>query len=251
MQYDLGMVLSGGGARGLSHVGVLEALTEQGVEPQVLAGTSAGAIVAALYAAGYSADEMLEFFVEKNPFRLSKLSLAGPGIFDTDKVVADFLEYFPDNSFEALGKTIYLTATELEFGVTIPIEDQDTAVVAIGTIDAAGREADGTAAVVEHRTGARAEIPHLEQELYAVAAAWRTQADRVAVHHHFLRADGDEACTRRVFDADDLQQALAYLRDAADTIAGWSPVASLEPEHTVGEWCGTCPYESLCKEWRD
>lgn len=107
------MVLSGGGARGLCHVGVLQALSEQGVEPQVLAGTSAGAIVAALYAAGYSGEEMLDFFVDKNPIRLSKLSLAKAGIFDTEKVVADFLEYFPDNSFEALAKRIFLTATDL------------------------------------------------------------------------------------------------------------------------------------------
>lgn len=113
MEHDLGIVLSGGGTRGLGHVGVLKALDEAGVEPRVLAGTSAGAIVAALYAAGYSADEMLEFFVEKNPLKFSKLSLAKPGFFDTDKVVADFLEYFPDNSFEALEKRIYLTATDL------------------------------------------------------------------------------------------------------------------------------------------
>ncbi len=107
------MVLSGGGARGLAHIGVLEALGEEGIEPQVLAGTSAGAIVAALYAAGYSAAEMLEFFVDKSPFRFSNVSLAKPGIFDTEKVVADFLEYFPEDSFEALKKPIFLTATDL------------------------------------------------------------------------------------------------------------------------------------------
>ncbi len=116
MRYELGMVLSGGGARGLAHVGVLEALTEEGIAPQVLSGTSAGAIVAALYAAGYSAAEMLEFFVRKNPFRLSKLALTKPGIFDTEKAVADFLEYFPEDSFESLGKPIYLTATDLVEG---------------------------------------------------------------------------------------------------------------------------------------
>jgi NTE family protein len=113
MLYRIGMVLSGGGARGLGHVGVLKALAEEGIEPQVLAGTSAGAIVAALYAAGYSAQEMLEFFVDKNPLRVSKLSLVKPGIFDTEKVVADFLEYFPDDSFEALHKRIFLTATNI------------------------------------------------------------------------------------------------------------------------------------------
>lgn len=113
MLYRLGMVLSGGGVRGLGHVGVLKALGEAGIEPQVLAGTSAGAIVAALYAAGYSPEEMLEFFIAKSPFRLSKLSLTKPGIFDTAKVTGDFLEYFPEDSFAALDKPIFVTATDL------------------------------------------------------------------------------------------------------------------------------------------
>jgi NTE family protein len=116
MQYELGLVLSGGGARGLCHVGVLRALIEEGLEPDVVSGTSAGAIVAALYAAGYSTEAMLEFFEEKNPFRVGKLALAKPGIFDIDKVMADFLEYFPDNSFEALARRIFLTATDLVVG---------------------------------------------------------------------------------------------------------------------------------------
>lgn len=113
MQYKLGMVLSGGGARGVAQIGILQALTEQGVEAEVLSGASAGAIVAALYAAGYSGEEMLTFFVEKNPLRLSKLSLAKPGFFDTEKVADGFLEYFPDNSFEALNKKIFLAATDI------------------------------------------------------------------------------------------------------------------------------------------
>jgi NTE family protein len=56
---------------------------------------------------------MLGFFVEKMPFRFSTLTLAKPGIFDTEKVVADFREYFPDDSFEALNKPVFLTATDL------------------------------------------------------------------------------------------------------------------------------------------
>lgn len=51
----LGLVLSGGGARGIAHVGVLKALEEQGVRPDCIAGTSMGALVGALYAGGYSA----------------------------------------------------------------------------------------------------------------------------------------------------------------------------------------------------
>jgi NTE family protein len=113
MQYPLGIVLSGGGARGLAHVGVLQALREAGLDPDCVAGTSAGAIVGALYAAGYSADEMIEFFAEKNPYRLSKLAFGKPGIIDTEKVTADFLEYFPEDSFEALSRRLFVTATDL------------------------------------------------------------------------------------------------------------------------------------------
>ena len=113
MEYRLGMVLSGGGSRGLAHIGVLKALAEEGIEPDCLSATSAGAIVAALYAAGYSPAEMLEFFETKHPYRVSKLALRKPGIFDTEKAIADFLEYFPEDSFEALGRKLFLTATDM------------------------------------------------------------------------------------------------------------------------------------------
>ncbi len=57
---SVGVVMSGGGAKGLYHIGVLEALEESGVPIDYVAGTSIGAIVTALYAAGYSPDDMRE-----------------------------------------------------------------------------------------------------------------------------------------------------------------------------------------------
>ena len=113
MQFELGMVLSGGGSRGLAHIGVLQAFAEEGIEPDCLAATSSGAVVAALYAAGYSAGEMLGFFETKGPFRLSRMSLVKPGFIDTEKVVADLQEYFPEDSFEALKKRLFVTATDI------------------------------------------------------------------------------------------------------------------------------------------
>jgi len=106
-------VLSGGGIRGLAHVGVIKALSEEEIRPDVVSGTSAGAIVGALFGAGYSSEEMLEFFVEKSPFRLSKLALGKPGFFDTAKIYDDFREYFPEDSFEALSLPLFVTATDL------------------------------------------------------------------------------------------------------------------------------------------
>ncbi|GAB4296201.1 MAG: patatin-like phospholipase family protein [Marinilabiliales bacterium] len=59
----IGVVLSGGGAKGIAHVGVLKALEENGIPIDYIAGTSIGAIVGGLYAAGYSPEEMEELFL--------------------------------------------------------------------------------------------------------------------------------------------------------------------------------------------
>lgn len=59
----VGLVLSGGGAKGIYHIGVIKALEDSGVPIDYVAGTSMGAIVAGLYAAGYSPDQMVELAV--------------------------------------------------------------------------------------------------------------------------------------------------------------------------------------------
>ncbi|MBD9398583.1 patatin-like phospholipase family protein [Pseudomonas sp. PDM11] len=57
-QPRVGLVLSGGAARGLAHIGVIKALEEQGVRIDAIAGTSMGAVIGGLYASGYSVDEL-------------------------------------------------------------------------------------------------------------------------------------------------------------------------------------------------
>lgn len=54
----IGLVLSGGAARGLAHIGVLKALEEQGIQIDAIAGTSMGAVIGGLYASGYKIDEL-------------------------------------------------------------------------------------------------------------------------------------------------------------------------------------------------
>ncbi len=56
----LGLVLSGGGAKGLAHIGVLQVLEENGISPDFVSGTSMGSIVGGLYSIGYTPDEMAE-----------------------------------------------------------------------------------------------------------------------------------------------------------------------------------------------
>ena len=55
----VGLVMSGGGARGLAHIGVIKALEENGIPIDYVAGTSMGAIVASLYSMGFTPDEMI------------------------------------------------------------------------------------------------------------------------------------------------------------------------------------------------
>lgn len=60
---SVGLVLSGGGAKGLSHIGVIRALEENNIPIDYISGTSMGAIIGGLYAAGYSPDDMEELFL--------------------------------------------------------------------------------------------------------------------------------------------------------------------------------------------
>ena len=55
----VGLVLSGGGARGITHVGVINALEESGIPVDYVAGTSMGAVIGSLYVMGYSSDEVI------------------------------------------------------------------------------------------------------------------------------------------------------------------------------------------------
>ena len=64
----VGVVFSGGGAKGLAHIGVLKALEENNIPIDYVAGTSMGSIIGALYALGYTTDEMTELFHSRDFF---------------------------------------------------------------------------------------------------------------------------------------------------------------------------------------
>ncbi len=66
----LGLVLSGGGARGLAHVGVLKAFEEFGIKPDIITGASMGGIIGALYSFGYSADDLINLLEKLNIYEV-------------------------------------------------------------------------------------------------------------------------------------------------------------------------------------
>jgi NTE family protein len=109
----LGLVLSGGGVRGVAHIGVLKALQERGIQPTHIAGASSGALVGALYAAGHGWEEILAFFKHVSLFSWSKYARHKPGMFDADKYRQDLEPFFALDSFETLEKKLYVVASDL------------------------------------------------------------------------------------------------------------------------------------------
>jgi NTE family protein len=112
----VGLVLSGGGARGVAHVGVIKFLEEIGVLPNVVAGTSAGALVGSLYAAGYNAQVMLDFFLRTTVFSPKNYAFRKPGLIDLEGFIPVFKEMIPHDTFEGLGRKLFVVATDMEKG---------------------------------------------------------------------------------------------------------------------------------------
>ncbi len=86
----IGLVLSGGGARGIAHLGVLEALNELGIRPAHVAGTSSGAIVGAFYCAGWAPRRILAELQQTNIPRLLRPAFTGFGLWAPSRLSGAF-----------------------------------------------------------------------------------------------------------------------------------------------------------------
>ncbi|MDX1365843.1 patatin-like phospholipase family protein [Arenibacter latericius] len=113
---SIGLVLSGGGVKGMAHIGLIQALNEFGIQAQLVSGSSVGALVGAMYANGNSVSEMLNFFKETPLFRYHFMTIVKPGLLDTERYFDVLLKYFPKNTFEALERKLYVITTDLQRG---------------------------------------------------------------------------------------------------------------------------------------
>ena len=83
-KYHTGLVLSGGAARGFVHLGVMKALDEAGIKPDIISAVSAGAIAGAFYADGYVPEEILEIYNVKSMRDLVRIHVPKTGFFNAD-----------------------------------------------------------------------------------------------------------------------------------------------------------------------
>ncbi|NNE77861.1 MAG: patatin-like phospholipase family protein [Pricia sp.] len=114
---SIGLVLSGGGVKGMAHIGTIKALNERNIYPDSISGVSAGAIVGALYANGTSPVNMLVFFKETPLLKYHFFTLNKSGLFDTEKYLFFLSNYFEKDAFDTLEKELFVTATDLQSGV--------------------------------------------------------------------------------------------------------------------------------------
>ena len=112
-----GITLSGGGARGFAHIGVLGALEKYGIKPQVISGTSMGAIVGVFYAAGYPPKDLLKLLMEQKFHKLVKWHKPLSGLVDLDKIKKLLDNVIGRDDFSSLKKPFYCAVTNLNSGL--------------------------------------------------------------------------------------------------------------------------------------
>lgn len=116
-KYKTGLVLSGGSARGFAHLGALKALEESGIFPDIISGTSAGAIVGAFYADGYKPEEILEILTHKKIFEYFRITLPKTGLFRVAGLIEILKKNLRSKTFDKLSIPLIVTVTNLSKGI--------------------------------------------------------------------------------------------------------------------------------------
>lgn len=117
----IGLALSGGAARGIAHAGVLEVLTEAGIAVHAVAGTSAGSVVGALFAAGVAPADIGRLALETRWVDLFRVRLPHAGLVSGDGLERFFERVIPARTFAQLQLPFAAVATDLETGERVDI----------------------------------------------------------------------------------------------------------------------------------
>ncbi|WP_246566234.1 patatin-like phospholipase family protein [Kaistella soli] len=115
-KYSLGLVLSGGGTKGVAHAGVLKFLKEKNIRPEILSCCSAGSIVGSLHAVGKTPEEILDFFKSVYFFHWKHFAINKPGLVSS-MIFSNYLNpVFREMTIGDLDLKVKIIATELVSG---------------------------------------------------------------------------------------------------------------------------------------
>jgi NTE family protein len=114
----IGLALGGGAARGWAHIGVLQALQKAGIEPDIIAGTSIGAVVGGCYAAGHldNLETWARDLTPKRIFGYLDFNLAGTGLISGQRLCDRLEQHIGDRNIEDLKTRFTAVATEVGTG---------------------------------------------------------------------------------------------------------------------------------------
>ena len=119
IKFRLGLALSGGGARGFAHPGAIKAIEDFGLRPDIISGTSAGAIAGVLYADGYAPEEIISFFVGKELREFADIQVPLVALFGTSGFRQFLKKYLRSKNFEDLHIPVKIIATNLDEGKSV------------------------------------------------------------------------------------------------------------------------------------
>ena len=124
----IGLALGGGAARGFAHVGVIAVLEEAGIKPQLVVGTSAGSLVAALYASGKTSAQLQQTALNMDEVAITDwmLPIIGRGVFRGDALARYVNELVASRLMENMVIPLGIVATDLGNGNAVLFQKGDT-----------------------------------------------------------------------------------------------------------------------------
>ena len=124
----IGLALGGGAARGFAHIGVIQVLEEAGIRPDLVVGSSAGSLVAALYASGRSGTELVAIAQSMDEGAITDWSFPGRGLIRGEALARYVREQTGNRTIEQMRLPLGIVATDLDSGEAILFQRGDTGV---------------------------------------------------------------------------------------------------------------------------
>ncbi|MCU0811882.1 MAG: patatin-like phospholipase family protein [Thiobacillaceae bacterium] len=122
----IALALGGGAARGFAHIGVIKALEAQGIVPDMVVGTSAGSVVAALYASGMNGFDLQKVALEMQEDMLADWTLPNRGVVKGEALQVFINQNVKGQTIQNLPKPLGVVATDLQSGEMILFRRGDT-----------------------------------------------------------------------------------------------------------------------------